>query len=43
MGTQTKQAKQPLLTLAGDGHFSPIGAYHKEKDLVLILDVARFK
>jgi len=27
----------------GDGHFSPIGAYHAENDLVLILDVARFK
>lgn len=27
----------------GDGHFSPIGAYHEEKDLVLIMDVARFK
>ena len=27
----------------GDGHFSPIGGYHKEDDRVLILDVARFK
>lgn len=27
----------------GDGHFSPIGGYHAERDLVLILDVARFK
>jgi len=27
----------------GDGHFSPIGGYHAAKDLVLILDVARFK
>jgi len=27
----------------GDGHFSPIGGYHAEKDLVLIMDVARFK
>lgn len=27
----------------GDGHFSPIGGYHKEKDLVLIMDTARFK
>ncbi|KAF5828256.1 Phytochelatin synthase-domain-containing protein [Dunaliella salina] len=27
----------------GDGHFSPIGGYHQGKDLVLILDVARFK
>lgn len=27
----------------GDGHFSPIGGYHAEQDLVLIMDVARFK
>ncbi|KAL9431147.1 hypothetical protein AB3S75_026357 [Citrus x aurantiifolia] len=27
----------------GSGHFSPIGGYHARKDLVLILDVARFK
>ena len=27
----------------GDGHFSPIGAYHQATDSVLILDVARFK
>lgn len=27
----------------GDGHFSPVGGYHSEKDLVLVLDVARFK
>ncbi|XP_020220484.1 glutathione gamma-glutamylcysteinyltransferase 1 isoform X2 [Cajanus cajan] len=27
----------------GGGHFSPIGGYHPEKDMVLILDVARFK
>ncbi len=27
----------------GDGHFSPIGGYHPDKDLVLLLDVARFK
>lgn len=27
----------------GDGHFSPVGGYHPTKDLVLILDVARFK
>ena len=27
----------------GDGHFSPIGGYHQALDLVLILDVARFK
>ncbi|KAK4778210.1 hypothetical protein SAY87_018397 [Trapa incisa] len=27
----------------GTGHFSPIGGYHVESDMVLILDVARFK
>ncbi|HEY0465153.1 MAG TPA: phytochelatin synthase family protein [Polyangiaceae bacterium] len=28
---------------SGSGHFSPVGGYHRERDLVLILDVARFK
>jgi hypothetical protein len=32
-----------ILGQTGTGHFSPIGAYHPERDLVLILDVARFK
>ncbi|KAI3526586.1 hypothetical protein L1887_05843 [Cichorium endivia] len=27
----------------GSGHFSPIGGYHAERDMVLVLDVARFK
>eukprot|EP00934_Nitzschia_sp_Nitz4_P002996 Nitzschia sp. Nitz4//scaffold4_size323378//246052//247140//NITZ4_000696-RA/size323378-processed-gene-0.136-mRNA-1//1//CDS//3329553507//2986//frame0 len=27
----------------GDGHFSPIAAYHEETHQVLVLDVARFK
>lgn len=27
----------------GTGHFSPIGGYHGGRDMVLILDVARFK
>jgi glutathione gamma-glutamylcysteinyltransferase len=27
----------------GSGHYSPVGAWHAERDLVLILDVARFK
>ncbi|KAI9202248.1 Phytochelatin synthase-domain-containing protein [Polychytrium aggregatum] len=31
------------LSQTGDGHFSPIGAYHPEKNMVLVLDVARFK
>ena len=32
-----------VLGQTGDGHFSPIGGYHKDRDLVLIMDVARFK
>ena len=31
------------LNQTGSGHFSPIGAYNREKDMVLILDTARFK
>ena len=31
------------LNQTGTGHFSPIGAYHADADLVLIMDVARFK
>jgi len=27
----------------GSGHYSPIGGYHAARDLVLVLDVARFK
>ena len=32
-----------LFCRAGDGHFSPLGGYHEDKDMVLILDTARFK
>jgi glutathione gamma-glutamylcysteinyltransferase len=28
---------------AGSGHYSPVGGYHRARDLALILDVARFK
>ena len=31
------------LQQTGDGHFAPIGGYHIHKDLVLVMDVARFK
>eukprot|EP01025_Chloroclados_australasicus_P010856 TRINITY_DN14590_c0_g1_i1.p1 TRINITY_DN14590_c0_g1~~TRINITY_DN14590_c0_g1_i1.p1 ORF type:complete len:318 (+),score=17.69 TRINITY_DN14590_c0_g1_i1:388-1341(+) len=31
------------LNQTGDGHFSPIGGYNAQKDLVLILDTACFK
>lgn len=31
------------LDQTGDGHFSPIGGYHKDLDLVLVMDTARFK
>lgn len=27
----------------GDGHFSPLGGYNSKKDMLLVLDVARFK
>ena len=32
-----------VLGQTGAGHFSPVGGYHAGRDLVLILDVARFK
>ncbi|KAL4156298.1 hypothetical protein PRNP1_005329 [Phytophthora ramorum] len=32
-----------VLGQTGDGHFSPIGGYHAERDMVLLMDVARFK
>lgn len=28
---------------SGSGHFSPIGAFDRDTDMVLIMDVARFK
>lgn len=31
------------LDQTGSGHYSPLAAWHEERDLVLILDVARFK
>ena len=50
--TATRGADGPHLIAAysrgkldqtGDGHYSPIGGYHRGRDLVLLLDVARFK
>ena len=32
-----------VLQQSGTGHFTPIGGYNAEKDMVLLLDVARFK
>ncbi|CAI5744372.1 unnamed protein product [Peronospora destructor] len=32
-----------VLGQTGEGHFSPIGGYHAERDMVLLMDVARFK
>ena len=32
-----------VLGQTGDGHFSPVAGYHAERDLALLLDVARFK
>lgn len=34
---------RPAFLQTGDGHFSPIGGYHRPNDMVLILDTARFK
>lgn len=48
----TTEAPHPFLVVSferaslgqtGDGHFSPIAAYHEESDRVLVMDVARFK
>ncbi len=47
----TRSARQLLilsycrsaLGQTGAGHFSPVGAYHVERDMLLVLDVARFK
>lgn len=39
----TLSYSRKVLSQTGDGHFSPIGGYHPDKDLVLILDTARFK
>jgi glutathione gamma-glutamylcysteinyltransferase len=50
--TAVSQADEPYLVAAysrrvlgqtGDGHYSPVGGYHRGRDLVLLLDVARFK
>ncbi|EGG14857.1 Phytochelatins synthase [Cavenderia fasciculata] len=32
-----------VLGQTGSGHYSPIGGYHQDRDLALVLDVARFK
>lgn len=34
---------RPGLGQTGDGHFAPVSGYHPGRDLVLILDTARFK
>ncbi|CAM9932974.1 unnamed protein product, partial [Discosporangium mesarthrocarpum] len=31
------------LSQTGGGHFSPVGGFHEGRDLVLVMDVARFK
>lgn len=50
--TAATRADEPYLVAAysrrilgqtGDGHYSPIGGYHRGRDLALLLDVARFK
>ncbi|KAJ3068584.1 hypothetical protein HDU98_008273 [Podochytrium sp. JEL0797] len=32
-----------ILDQSGEGHFSPVGCFHEESGMVLVLDVARFK
>ncbi|OWF43910.1 glutathione gamma-glutamylcysteinyltransferase 2-like [Mizuhopecten yessoensis] len=32
-----------ILGQTGDGHFSPVGGYHPDRDMVLVMDTARFK
>jgi hypothetical protein len=32
-----------ILGQTGTGHYSPIGAYHEKSDMLLVMDVARFK
>ncbi|KAK9733774.1 hypothetical protein RND81_04G091300 [Saponaria officinalis] len=39
----TKFLFRKYVKYTGSGHFSPVGGYHAGKDMVLILDVARFK
>ena len=34
---------RPALGQTGEGHFSPMGGYHRGRDMVLVMDVARFK
>ncbi|GJN94381.1 hypothetical protein Rhopal_007461-T1 [Rhodotorula paludigena] len=42
-GTMALSYSRKTLGQTGDGHFSPVGAFCEEDDMVLILDVARFK
>ncbi|CAL5425543.1 unnamed protein product [Camellia sinensis] len=37
------QGNMKEVNQTGDGHFSPMAAYHKGRDMLLILDVARYK
>ncbi len=52
VGTSARSAAETVIIVSfsrseldqtGEGHFSPIGGYHPQRDLVLVLDVARFK
>ena len=42
-GVMALSYSRAALGQTGDGHFSPIGGWCEEDDMVLILDVARFK
>eukprot|EP00658_Telonema_sp_P-2_P020794 TRINITY_DN18243_c0_g1_i1.p1 TRINITY_DN18243_c0_g1~~TRINITY_DN18243_c0_g1_i1.p1 ORF type:complete len:385 (-),score=100.64 TRINITY_DN18243_c0_g1_i1:179-1333(-) len=39
----TVSYSRKTMNQTGDGHFSPIGGYNAARDMVLIMDVARFK
>ncbi|GAA5973931.1 hypothetical protein JCM11641_001227 [Rhodosporidiobolus odoratus] len=42
-GAMAISYSRKTLGQTGDGHFSPVGGFSEEDDMVLILDVARFK
>lgn len=42
-GIMVASYSRSALGQTGEGHFSPIAAYHEPSDQVLVLDVARFK
>ena len=39
----TLNFSRKALQQTGDGHFGPVAAYNRAEDMVLIMDVAKFK